>query len=662
MSGPWEQYQQAPADGPWAKYAAQPAPQEAPKQGLVSRAANAVAQSLPIIGPMVRAMGGVEGAAEGARDLGAGAVRGAGSIGATVLAPVDVVSDALDGKGLTLESNRQRREAMDSALADLTGADTNSTMYQAGKLGTEIAGTLPVGGLVGKGVQAAGAGRLGTAIASGGFRTGAPAATNLAGRAADAAIRTAGGAISGGAQAALVDPEQAAGGALVGGVAPHAVRAAGVAADAAQRGVRGVVRGARAAVEPFTDPGRQAIAARALAKAADDPSVVQRLAGATELVPGSAPTAAQVADNGGIAALERAIAARRPTEFADRAVQQSTARARVVEDIAGDAGKRELFTGARRKAAEDLYERAFAAPLVMDDLPPAVRGEMSKLLKMPAVQAGLRAARQNAQNYGMSIGNEGSVAGLHQAKLAMDDMIQELSGATGAQANKAAAITAARDRLVTFIEKISPDYAEARATYAAMSRPINQMDTGQALLEKLRPALADSGAVTRENANAFAQALRNGDQTVKQATGRSMRFGDVMDPQQAESLNAVARDLARKVNAQDLGRGVGSNTFQQFAMNNIAEQAGAPRAVGAFLNTPILTKLPRALYEGAEQKIETEIARALLNPRSAAQMMQTEIARQAALNAPRQPMLSPAARDALSLFFVRSSPQAVTGQ
>lgn len=660
MTGPWEKYQQAPSDGPWAKYAAQAAPDQGP--GMASRVANAVAQAIPFAGPVIRAMGGLEGAVEGARDMGAGAVRGAGSIGATVLAPVDVVSDVLDGKGLTLESNRQRRAAMDEALADLTGANTDSTAYSVGKLATEIAGTLPVGGLVGKGLQAAGATKLGTAVASGGFRTGAPAATTLAGRAADIATRTAGGAISGAVTAGTADPEHAVDGALVGGLSPMAVKVVHGTLSTAGRGARGVAHGARAAIEPFTDAGRKAIAARTINNAARDPAVVQRLAGATELVPGSAPTAAQVADNGGIAALERAIAARRPTEFADRAVQQSTARARVVEDIAGDAGKKELFGQARRKAAEDLYERAFAAPLVMDDLPPAVRGEMSKLLKMPAVQAGLRAARQNAQNYGMSIGNEGSVAGLHQAKLAMDDMIQELSGATGAQANKAAAITAARGRLVTFIEKISPDYAEARATYAAMSRPINQMDTGQALLEKLRPALADSGAVTRENANAFAQALRNGDQTVKQATGRSMRFGDVMDPQQAESLNAVARDLARKVNAQDLGRGVGSNTFQQFAMNNIAEQAGAPRAVGAFLNAPILTKLPRALYEGAEEKIETEIARALLNPRSAATMLETEIARQIARSAPRAPLVSPRGLDAAELLFARSSPLLLTGQ
>ena len=50
-----------------------------------------------------------------AGDLVAGAVRGAGSIGATLLAPVDIASDAIAGKGLSLESNRERRAAMDAA-------------------------------------------------------------------------------------------------------------------------------------------------------------------------------------------------------------------------------------------------------------------------------------------------------------------------------------------------------------------------------------------------------------------------------------------------------------------------------------------------------------------------------------------------------------------
>jgi hypothetical protein len=89
-------------------------------------------------------------------DVAAGVLRGAGSIGATLLAPIDVASDALAGKGLTLESNRQRRADMDSAL-DTLGADTDSIAYKVGKVGGEIAGTAGAGGVVANAARFAGA-------------------------------------------------------------------------------------------------------------------------------------------------------------------------------------------------------------------------------------------------------------------------------------------------------------------------------------------------------------------------------------------------------------------------------------------------------------------------------------------------------------------------
>jgi hypothetical protein len=618
----------------------------------------------------------------------AGLVRGVGSIGATLLAPVDIASDALDGKGFSLESNRQRRAAMDGGLQEL-GADPESAMYQVGKLTGEIAGTLPVGGVVGRGVAALGAPRLGAAVSSAGFRTGAPAATTLAGRAGDIGIRAAGGAISGGMTAATVDPSQAVAGAAVGAVAPPALRALGAAGSAVGKVAGATGRGVRAAIEPFTPAGRQAIASRVLVQAAGDdaPTVATRLAQAGELVPGSVPTAGQVAENGGVAALERSMVAANPAPYTERALEQSAARLEAMRGIAGDVGQREFFATARKRAAEELYERAFAVPIVLEDLSPAMRGEIQKLMAMPAIQQGIKAARKNAQDHGMRLDNVGSVSGLHQAKLALDDMISELAGpgVTGAQANRAAAIRSARDRLVTFMERMSPDYAEARATYAAMSAPINQLDVGQALLEKMQPALAEHGAHISERAATFAQALRAGDQLTRKATGRNLRMDQVLTPEQMQVMDNVARDLARKSNAENMGRGVGSDTFQKIVMNNLASRSGLPPRVaralpatvgsgvgaavgGAVAGVPggvagaTLGKALDALYGAAEGRVQQEVSRSLLQPQTAAQMMQAEIARQARLNAPRQPMISQATRDGLAVLFGRTSPLVLTGQ
>lgn len=59
-----------------------------------------------------------------------GALRGAGSIGATLLRPFESAAQ-----------NADRRQAMDDGLANLLGADPGSVAYKTAKLGAEVAGT-----------------------------------------------------------------------------------------------------------------------------------------------------------------------------------------------------------------------------------------------------------------------------------------------------------------------------------------------------------------------------------------------------------------------------------------------------------------------------------------------------------------------------------------
>jgi hypothetical protein len=397
-----------------------------------------------------------------------------------------------------------------------------------------------------------------------------------------------------------------------------------------------VVGSMRAAAEPLTDAGRSKIIGRVMNKTVGDDTaaVVAKLRSAQPLLPGSAPTAAEVAESGGMAALQRAMSAADPEAYANRGMSQASARLDAIRGIAGDEGKKELYRSARSSAAKDLYERAFSVPIEPENLTPAMRGEVTKLMQMPAIQDALTTARTNAANHGMDVSKlDGSIAGLHQAKLAMDDKIAALSSGTANQQNAAKAIQSARDRLVTFMENMSPDYNDARVTYAAMSKPVNQMDVGQALLDKLKPALSDHGALAKETAASYAQALRNGDGIVKQATGRDLPFNKVMDPEQIQTLNAVAQDLARKSNAQDLGRGVGSNTFQNFAMDNLAQTMGVPSAVKSLAGvipglSPTATLLMKGAqgvgglaYKNADEAIRRDMAQALLNPQAAARLM-----------------------------------------
>lgn len=158
-------------------------------------------------------------------NLRAGGVRGAGSIGATLVAPYDIAKDALAGKGLSLDSNMQRRAEIDQGLQTL-GADTESRAYKSGKLGMEVAGTAGTGGLIAKGASAIpflaqNAAPLINAIGSSGFTAGG--VNGLPGL----GLRTVGGAVTGGASAGLIDPKDAALGAAIGGAAPAVVMGAG---------------------------------------------------------------------------------------------------------------------------------------------------------------------------------------------------------------------------------------------------------------------------------------------------------------------------------------------------------------------------------------------------------------------------------------------------
>lgn len=203
MAGPWDDYQpEAASAGPWNDYA-----------------------------PVEKST--LESIKQGAGNLLAGAVRGAGSIGATVLAPYDMAKDALAGKGFSLESNRQRRADMDGGLKEL-GAEPDSWMYKGGKLGTEIAGTLGVGGGIANvaarvpGVAGATPNLL-NAIRTSGMTAGAtPGAANMA-------TRIGGGAITGGVSAGMVNPEDTGIGALAGGAFPVATKLAGEAGGAIGR-------------------------------------------------------------------------------------------------------------------------------------------------------------------------------------------------------------------------------------------------------------------------------------------------------------------------------------------------------------------------------------------------------------------------------------------
>lgn len=126
---------------------------------------------------------------------------------------------------------------------------------------------------------------------------------------------------------------QAAAGIAGGFVAP-------LAADATLQALRATGRGVRAAIDPFTQAGRNQVAGSALNNLATDPqTAIQNLSNVPEYVPGSAPTTAQAAKDEGLLIAERGLSSSNPqaaAKFARRSSEQNTARNILLQGLAGD--------------------------------------------------------------------------------------------------------------------------------------------------------------------------------------------------------------------------------------------------------------------------------------------------------------------------------------
>lgn len=215
MAAPWEKYQAAPASAPWEKFKSQTeaTPQE-----------TTLAQDIK----------------QGAGNLLAGGIRGAGSIGATILSPIDALARAV-GVENSVIGRKDRRQAMDEALQTM-GADPESLLYKGGKLGAEIAGTAGAGGAVANTI-----GRVAPALANApvlqAIRTSGMTAGGLQG-AKGLATRALGGGVTGGVSAGMVDPETAGTGAAIGAALPPSLMALGKAGQLTRKAVSSGVKNA----------------------------------------------------------------------------------------------------------------------------------------------------------------------------------------------------------------------------------------------------------------------------------------------------------------------------------------------------------------------------------------------------------------------------------
>ena len=262
------------SDGELAKYASQIT--SAPATTGVG---TGVSTAIPFIPEQTR-----QEMAEAERNVRGGVLRGLGSVAATVGLPQAA-------RAMGVESV-PTRETMDAYLARTMGVDPESITYKGGQIGAEIGVGLPVPKAIGAlAARVPGLAAYAPAISSAGFNPGAlTGPQNLM-------ARIGGGAIGGGAAAGIVNPQDAAVGAMLGSVLSP--------------GAQVVLGAGRMVRDRFIDPAIGA--ANALVKAGGEglANALQATRG-MKTTPGFTPTLAERAVEGGIespalAAMERRL-------------------------------------------------------------------------------------------------------------------------------------------------------------------------------------------------------------------------------------------------------------------------------------------------------------------------------------------------------------------
>lgn len=588
-------------------------------------------------------------------NLAAGAVRGAGSIGATILAPIDIASDFIDGKGLSLRSNRERRSAMDAALQTL-GAEPDSLMYKGGKLASEVAGTAGIGGAAASGIRAAAAvaprlapaiNALADATATGGLSAGPAGPTNALAR---LGTQIAGGAINGGLSAAAVDPSSAGSGAAIGGALPIAGKIVGMGGEVAGSLVR-----------PFFASGQNRIVGEVLRNSATDaPQARNGLLSALAVIPGSSPTTAAAAGDTGLASLQRTMQNASPefaANLAARETAQNQARTAALEAVAGNPGKITLAEEARDALTKPMRDRALAAAgqVPSESIVASIdrmlsnpenagklsqqalneyRGRIAQFSENGAIDA--RALYAIRKDIGDTLSGklQGEAGNLKYAsgqligvKSLIDDAIEQagrradpVATAAGAIENNPSMLRLPSQNPIAVSGGAVPDATVGSArtgwrdylqTYAQHSIPIDQMKQLETVLKGAQTGTVDRMGTPLLSAAKLNNILKDG--------------GDDLAKSLSAEQMALVRNLQADLNASQIvgntGRAVGSNTVQNLAQNQLLVNALGQKLGSSVPATSTLGRLLQIPYGAANRQIQERLGNALLDPRAAAAVM-----------------------------------------
>jgi hypothetical protein len=423
----------------------------------------------------------------------------------------------------------------------------------AGELGAEVIGTLPVGGAIAAPLRAIpAAAPLAQAIRTGGFSGG-----NLA-------TRAAGGAVLGGASAAVLNPDEAATGAMIGGAVPVVAPALN---RLAQTGVSKLADirqmpnqlAAKIARDSLGTPEQVAAARTALQNAQSeglDLTAQQALARSGLVAPSAQATMERAIKGAQPKGLRPTADTRMSIEVAQEAARKSTLNA-VTPDLTEAINTRRIMSQPLYKAADNAVVPIDTDLVdVISRMPSGTLDSAAKLAKMegrPFIMGKTSAPRMEPTGVLDAAGNPlmreipGEVAeitgeSLHYIKRSLADIAYGPTATTGIGRDTQMAARGLLNDFVNVFETKVPAYGQARRTFSDLSAPVNQ---AQVLREMVSVLEKPGGG---ERIQPFLNVLGRGEEAMlKRAGGRGgARFeslSEVLTPDQIAKVREVAKQL-----------------------------------------------------------------------------------------------------------------------
>ena len=314
----------------------------------------------------------------------------------------------------------------------------------------------------------------------------------------------------------------------------------------------------------WTDPNNAAnlAIAKALKLDGHDPSTVQHV---VDALGRGEMTLADLGENTR-ALLKKATQA--PGETRNKALSVLAERAdqrvpRVSEDLQSLlSGSKDFYTDlqqmikARSDRAQPLYEAAWANA---KPITPQTTKHLDEMSKAPSFQEAMRAGMKRAADMGLDLSDPKNILrGLHETKIALDDMIEAKMRA--GETNQARTLIDMKTRLLHDMETSSPDYATARKAFAGDSDLISAMNNGKDIYNLTEPEMRKL-LLSKVNNPSELDALRAG---IAQAMLERLRASP--DARPIRSVLGGDNERKLKLAFHD------DNAFEQFKDRLLAEE------------------------------------------------------------------------------------------